>query len=58
MLYGTLVRVAQAGGPGLNFQKVLENIPTDPASVFVYFLLLGSLLWIIKGSRGKGTPAK
>ena len=42
---------------GLSFQKVLHNIPSDPASVFVYLLLAGSIFLIVLGSRKKGKPS-
>lgn len=32
---------------------IIENIPTDPASIFVYLLLIGSGILIFRGSRGK-----
>ena len=42
---------------GLTFHEVIQNIPTDPASVFVYLLLAGSGVLIWMGSRKKGKPS-
>ncbi len=42
---------------GLDFKRVVENIPTDAASLFVYALLTLVLAWIVWGSRNKGTPS-
>jgi hypothetical protein len=42
---------------GFGFRSVMENIPTDPASIFVYVLLAVSVGLIIRGSRKKGTPS-
>ena len=41
---------------GLSLQEVIENIPTDPMSVFVYLLLAACMGWIAWGSRGKRKP--
>jgi hypothetical protein len=42
---------------GYGFRNVLENIPTDPLSLFVYALLTVCVGWIVWGSRKKGTPS-
>ena len=55
------MQVAQEPEPGLSLRGVLHNIPMEPSSLFVYFLLLGGVLWVISGSWGnrrKGKRAK
>ena len=39
---------------GLSLKGVLENIPSDPASIFVYLLVAFSVALIILGSWKKG----
>ena len=46
----------QSGSETLTVREILENVPLDPASVFVYLLLCGAVLWVIWGSRSKGNP--
>ena len=61
MWYGIVLQVAQEPEPGLSLRGVLHNIPMEPSSLFVYFLLLGGVLWVIAGSWGnrrKGKRAK
>jgi len=42
---------------GLTFRGILGKIPSDPASVFVYVLLLVVVGWVVWGSRKRGKPA-
>lgn len=32
---------------------IIENIPTDPASIFIYLLLIASTVLVVRGSRNK-----
>lgn len=56
----TLMAAAQAARPvedGLTFGEMIANLPHDPASIFVFVLLIvtfGTILWIGRGS--KNTP--
>lgn len=52
----TLFAVLQIAAPqddGLTFSRLLGNIPTEPAALFVYLLLFVSLVVIYRGSRPK-----
>jgi hypothetical protein len=53
----------QTGGAtdGLTLRTIVSEIPTDPAAVFVYLLLAGSILliWVAnhpRGGSGTGSP--
>ena len=37
-----------------SLHKVVANLPTDPASIFVLLLLALGVGWIVWGSRRKG----
>lgn len=54
MSYGSFMLQSIGQEQGWSLRSVWENVPTDPASVFVYILLLVGIVWIIRGSwRGK-----
>jgi hypothetical protein len=44
-----LTLIVQQSGSG----RVLAGIPHDPAAIFIYFLLVGSIYLIWRGSRSK-----
>lgn len=47
-MYTYAVASLQVADEGLTFREVLANVPTDPASVFVYLLVavsLGVIAW-------------
>lgn len=47
-MYTHIFASLQVADEGLTFREVLANIPTDPASVFVYLLVavsLGVIAW-------------
>lgn len=52
---------AQLADNGLTLDEVVEALPTDPASLFAIFLLLGSVVLVLWSGRSKGgkggTPA-
>ena len=41
----------------LTLHRVIENIPRNPAAIFVYLLLAVSIVLIVLGSRKKGRPS-
>jgi len=41
----------------LTFHRIIENIPRNPAAIFVYLLLAVSIGLIVMGSRKKGNPS-
>jgi len=49
----SLAVLAQASD-GLTFSDVVADVPHDPASIFVYVLLIVSGVLIWRGSRKKG----
>ena len=40
----------------LTFHRIIENIPRNPAAIFVYLLLAVSIGLIVMGSRKKNKP--
>jgi hypothetical protein len=50
--YAMLAVLAQESD-GLTFTDVVGNLPSDPAAIFVYILLIGSGVLIWLGSRNK-----
>lgn len=43
---------------GLTFSEVLDNLPTDPASLVVLALVAGAVALVVWGSRKKGGPSR
>jgi hypothetical protein len=41
----------------LTFHRIIENIPRNPAAIFVYLLLAVSIALIVLGSRRKDKPS-
>jgi hypothetical protein len=41
---------------GLTFSEMFANVPTDPASIFVYVLVILSIYFVWRGSRGSHGP--
>lgn len=59
-MYTQIVALLQVADDGLTFREVLANIPTDPASVFVYLLLavsLGVIAWSNRPRRKRRNAA-
>lgn len=59
-MYTYVVASLQVAAEGLTFREVLANVPTDPASVFVYLLLavsLGVIAWSNRPRRRRGRQA-
>lgn len=59
-MYTFVIASLQVADEGLTFYEVLENVPTDPASVFVYLLVavgLGVIAWSNRPRRRKGGHA-
>ena len=54
MMMGTMVSTVLQ--EGLTARGIWTNIPTDPASIFVYVLLAVAVGWVVWGSRKKKTP--
>lgn len=55
-MYTFVIASLQVADEGLTFHEVLENVPTDPASVFVYVLVafgLGVVGWSNRPRRRK-----
>jgi hypothetical protein len=49
-IFSLLAQASPAEG-GFSFEQMLRDIPTDPASVFVYVLILASVAVIWRGNR-------
>jgi len=43
---------------GLTFSEILDNLPTDPASLVVLALVAGAVALVAWGSRKKGGPSR
>ena len=52
-----LLAVQSSTDDGLTFQEVVEQIPTDPATLFTLLLLLGSVTLVVWSGRNKGGGA-
>ncbi len=53
--HASLILAVQSGSDdGLTFSEMIEQIPTDPATIFTVLLLAGCAALVVWTGRGKG----